>query len=52
MPELRYPLFDGERVHEGATVRVENGIITAVRECDPLEKAPCAASSAPPMNGV
>ncbi len=35
MPELRYPLFDGERVHEGAAVRVENGIITAVRECDP-----------------
>lgn len=37
MPELKYPLFDGERVREGAAVRVENGIITAVRECDPAE---------------
>lgn len=35
MPELRYPLFDGERVREGAAVSVENGVITAVRECAP-----------------
>ena len=40
MPELKYPLFDGERVREGAAVSVENGVITAVRECDP---AACGA---------
>lgn len=37
MIELKYPLFDGERIFEGAAVTVENGIITAVRECDPAE---------------
>lgn len=35
MTELCYPLFDGERVWEGAAVAVENGVITSVRECDP-----------------
>lgn len=37
MPELKYPLFDGEKVWEGATVTVENGIITAVTACDPAQ---------------
>lgn len=35
MPELCYPMFDGERVWNGAAVTTENGIITSVRECDP-----------------
>lgn len=39
MYELRYPLFDGKRVWEGAAVTVENGVITAVQPCDP---ATCA----------
>lgn len=37
MSELKYPLFDGERIWAGATVSVENGVITAVRECAPAE---------------
>ena len=37
MTELKYPLFDGEKVWEGATVTVENGLITAVTACDPAE---------------
>lgn len=37
MTELKYPLFDGERVWEGAAVTVENGVVTAVRACDPAE---------------
>lgn len=35
MPELKYPLFDGERVWEGACVRVEDGVIVSVVPCDP-----------------
>lgn len=35
MVKLSYPLFDGERVWEGATVTVEKGLITAVEECSP-----------------
>lgn len=37
MLELRYPLFDGERVWDAAAVTVENGIITSVRQCSPSE---------------
>lgn len=37
MYELKYPLFDGENVRDGAVVTVENGIITSVRECNPSE---------------
>ena len=40
MTELKYPLFDGERIWEGAVVTVESGVITAVRECDPAECSP------------
>lgn len=35
MDKLRYPMFDGERLWEGAAVTVENGVITAVQPCDP-----------------
>lgn len=35
MLELRYPLYDGKKIWAGAAVTVENGIITAVSECDP-----------------
>ena len=35
MLELKYPLFDGERVWEGACVRVEDGMIASVTPCDP-----------------
>ena len=35
MPELQYPLFDGEKLWEGACVRVEDGVITSVTACDP-----------------
>lgn len=37
MYELKYPLFDGEKVWDGAIVTIENGIITSVRECNPAE---------------
>lgn len=37
MTKLTYPLFDGEKVWEGATVTVENGTITSVTACDPTE---------------
>lgn len=37
MIELKYPLFDGEKVWEGAAVTVENGLITSVTACDPAE---------------
>lgn len=37
MFELRYPLFDGERLWDGAAVTVENGVITAVEPCAPAE---------------
>lgn len=37
MLELKYPLFDGEKVWEGAAVTAENGRITSVRQCDPEE---------------
>lgn len=32
--ELRYPLFDGERLWDGALVTVEDGVITSVTDCD------------------
>ena len=32
---LKYPMFDGERVWEGAAVTVEDGLITSVKACDP-----------------
>lgn len=38
MPELKYPLFDGEKVWAGAAVTIENGIITSVTSCDPAER--------------
>lgn len=34
MLELRYPLFDGEKVIDNAVVAIEDGIITAVRGCE------------------
>lgn len=37
MIELKHPLFDGEKVWEGAAVTVENGLITSVTACDPAE---------------
>ena len=37
MTKLKYPLFDGEKVWEGAAVTVENGLITSVSACDPAE---------------
>lgn len=37
MIELKYPLFDGEKIWEGAAVTIENGIITSVTVCDPEE---------------
>lgn len=37
MIKLNYPLFDGEKVWDGAAVTVEDGIITSVQECDPAE---------------
>lgn len=37
MTELKYPLFDGERLWDGATVTVEDGKILSVTACDPAE---------------
>lgn len=37
MLKLCYPLFDGEKVWDGAAVTVENGIITSVQKCSPAE---------------
>lgn len=37
MLKLKYPLFDGEKVWEGAAVTVENGLITSVTACDPAQ---------------
>ena len=37
MLTLRYPLFDGERVWDGAAVAIENGLITSVTACPPEE---------------
>ncbi len=37
MMTLKYPLFDGEKVWEGAAVTIENGIITSVSPCDSAE---------------
>ncbi len=37
MLKLKYPLFDGKRVWEGAAVTIENGIVTSFQECDPAE---------------
>ena len=37
MFELNYPLFDGERLWEGAKVRVEEGFIHEVSACAPEE---------------
>lgn len=34
---LNYPLFDGEKVIEGASVTIENGIITSVTEGAPAD---------------
>ena len=33
MIELKYPLFDGEKVWDGATVAIEDGAITSVTAC-------------------
>lgn len=35
MLELRYPLFDGQRVWEGACVTVDGGVIVSMEPCDP-----------------
>lgn len=37
MLELKYPLFDGEKVWEGAAVTIENGIVTSIQECKPVQ---------------
>ena len=37
MMELKYPLFDGERIWNGAAVTVEDGRITSVTACPPEE---------------
>lgn len=37
MTRLNYPLFDGEKLWEGACVSIENGVITSVEECDPAQ---------------
>lgn len=37
MTELKYPLFDGEKLWDGATVTVEDGRILSVTACDPAE---------------
>lgn len=34
MMELKYRLFDGEKIRNGALVKVENGFITEVSACD------------------
>ena len=35
MIELKYPLFDGERVWDGAAVTIEDGLIASVKPCAP-----------------
>ena len=37
MMELKYSLFDGEKLWQGASVKVEDGIISEVVACDPKE---------------
>ena len=37
MPELKYPLFDGERLWDGACVTVSDGRIISVTACAPSE---------------
>ena len=37
--ELKYPLFDGERLWQAASVTVDHGVITSVKECDPSQCA-------------
>ena len=37
MFELKYPLFDGERVWDGASVTIDDGRIAAVTACPPEE---------------
>lgn len=37
MTELKYPLFDGERLWDGAAVTIEDGRILSVTACDPAE---------------
>lgn len=37
MIELKYPLFDGEKLWEGAAVTIEDGVIASVAPCDPAE---------------
>lgn len=35
MLELKYPLFDGDKVWESACIQVEDGVIVSVAPCDP-----------------
>ena len=37
MPELKYPLFDGEKIWNGATVAIEDGQIASITACAPEE---------------
>lgn len=37
MLKLNYPLFDGEKLWEGACVSVENGVIASIEKCDPAQ---------------
>ena len=37
MQELKYPLFDGKKIWDGASVIIEDGVITSIKECDPKE---------------
>ena len=37
MFELKYPLFDGERIWNGAAVTIEDGFVTSVTACAPEE---------------
>lgn len=37
MIELKYPLFDGKTFWDGASVSIENGVITAVEKCNPAK---------------
>lgn len=39
MIELKYPLFDGEKLWEGAAVTIAGSSITSVTACDPAELA-------------
>lgn len=37
MTELKYPLFDGEKLWDGAAATIEDGRILSVTACDPAE---------------